>query len=211
MADREWSVKRDDLNIIVLAVISGLDSEIGIIRDTLGRHRPDAIGLSVTEAQLDYLRKLNASGEQPEPEYSDFDLFYIREMSRFGRVIMPSPSHIYAVGVADETETRIIGLDMDEESYANRYMQLVGPASLFLDSILRKRRMKRHLEGSAEEVSLKLDMVGRHPKGVDVLDRERERHMAKQILKGAAGCGVFLAIIDYDRAAGVRSNLESGT
>lgn len=209
MAEREWFFDIHGCKVVLLATINGLTSEIEIIRTALEKHTPDEIGLSVTSAQLANLRKWNGKEEQEEPDYSDFDLFYIREMSKFGDVLLPSPSHLYTVAAADAAGIGIVALDMDDELYTGLYVSLVTPSSLFLDSISRKRRMRKRLDGTPEEVVLKLDDIAKHPRGIVEVDRKREKHMASEIRRRAMEGETFLAVVDYERSAGVRAFLEN--
>lgn len=205
MMDREWLFEKEGHKVVVLAVINGLTSEVDIIKDALEKYRPDAIGVPMTSAQVENLRKWNP---EEEAEYSDFDLLYIREMSRFGKVVLPSPSHLFPIAAADASKTQLVPLDMDDEAYAELYMQHVKPTSLFFDSILRRRRMKKSLEGDAEDVVMQLDRIGKHPQGMAIIEERREVHMAENILQNASIHRVFLALVDYERAAGIRSAVE---
>ncbi len=207
MVEREWSFVIGDHTVVLVAAICGLASEVELIRGAMDRCRPRAAGISVTTAQIENLRKWNASEEQPEPDYSDFDIFYMREMSRFGDVVLPSPSHLFTVAAGDATGMDVVGLDMDDDDYTDLYMANVTPVSLFFDSIFRKRRLRKHFEGSAEEVVLRLDEAGRHPEGIARIEAEREKHMAGRILECASSYGRFLAVVDYERAEGVRRRL----
>lgn len=205
MTGREWLFETEGHRVVVLAVINGLTSEIDTIREALEKYRPDAIGVPMTSAQVENLRKWNP--EEQQAEYSDFDLLYIREMSRFGKVVLPSPSHLYPIAAADASNTEIVALDMDDEMYAELYMEHVRPSSLFFDSILKKRRMKKSMEGSAEEVVMQLDDIGKHPKGMAVIEERREEHMAESIVRNASRFGTFLALVDFERAAGIKKRV----
>lgn len=208
MADREWLFNINSRNVVIVAVINGLKSEIAVVSRAVENHRPDIIGISATQKQVDYLRKWNIS-EVDQPEYSDFDLLYAREMSRFGEVVLPSPAQLFAVEVADRAGIEIAALEMSDEDYAELYMKFVKPSSLFIDSIFRRRRMRKTFEGTAEEVVLKLDSAAKHPKGVEMLDSEREMHIAAEIVKRSEGHRLMLALVDYERAAGIRNAIGS--
>ena len=87
-------------------------------------------------------------------------------------------------------------------------MEKVKPTSLFFDSLLRRRRMRKSIEGSVEDVVLQLDAIGKHPEGMAVIEERRERHMAESILENASRHGTFLALVDFERAAGIRKHIE---
>ena len=209
MAEREWLLNINGRNVVIVAVINGLKSEIAIVREAVEKHSPDLIGISATEKQVEYLRKWNSSEEVDQPEYSDFDLLYAREMSKFGDVVLPSPAQLFAVDVADGVGIEIAALEMSDRDYAELYMKFVKPHSLFIDSIFRRRRLRKVFDGTAEEVVLKLDSAGRHPKGVELLDSERERHIAAEIARISEGHRLLLALVDYERSAGIRKAMEN--
>ncbi len=208
MADREWLFDLEGHTVILVAAINGLVSEVSKVKAALEKYRPDGMGISVTGGQLDRLREWNGSGEPVQPEYTEFDLFYIREMSKFGEVVLPSPAQLYPVAFADAAGIDVVALDMNDDEYTELYMEHVSASSLFIDSIFRRGRMRRSFEGTPEEVVLKIDSVGRHPRGVAMLDAEREKHIAGEILRKAAEYSVFMAVVDYERADGVRRELE---
>lgn len=209
MTGREWLFETEGHRVVILAVINGLTSEIDMIKEALEKYRPDAIGVPLTAAQVENLRHWNSDEQQAD--YSDFDLLYIREMSRFGKVVLPSPSHLYPIAAADASGTEVVALDMDDEMYAELYMEHVKPTSLFFDSIFRKRRMRKSIEGSVEEVVMKLDDIGKHPEGMAVIEERRERHMAESIVENASSHGTFLALVDFERAEGIRKQIEEIT
>ena len=209
MTGREWLFETEGHRVVVLAVINGLTSEIDTIKEALERYRPDAIGVPVTAAQVENLRHWNPDEQQAD--YSDFDLLYIREMSRFGKVVLPSPSHLYPVAAADASKIEIVALDMDDEKYAELYMENVKPTSLFFDSILRKRWMRKSIEGNVDDVVLQLDAIGKHPDGMGVIEEKPDRHMAQGKLETASRHGTFLALVDFERAAGIRKHIEEAS
>ena len=210
MAEREQTAEVGRRRIVTLAVINGLVSEIELVRSALDRHRPEAVGIQATAVQIESMRKWNASEEQ-ETEFSDFDILYIREMSKFGDIHFPSPAKLFALTAADATGIAAVTLDIEDDAYSDLYMKHVSPYRLFVDSFSRRRRMKKSFEGSAEEVVLRLDEVAMHPRGMEKVEREREKRIGEQILSLSAPFSVFLAVIDYERAEGVRKTMVNST
>ncbi|MEM3852177.1 MAG: hypothetical protein QXP70_04175 [Methanomassiliicoccales archaeon] len=199
---REWVFDRG--NTIIFGTVSGLATEVDRIREAINRYNPDVFALGIGEDEIAALRRWN--GE--EAEYSDYDIFYVRELSRFGQVSLPSPSYLYVIKVAERTGKPLHGIDLGEEEYTELYMKYVSPSSLFIDAIFRKRRYRRSLQGELEEVVMQLDRIAQHPNGIARLDQERERHMARGIKTLAERENKVLAVVNLERFPGVIREIE---
>ena len=211
MAQRELVLDRSQVRLILVGVISGLTSEVEIVRSAVERYRPSAIGLSITGEEIEGIRKWNGNENAELPPYSDFDRFYIREMSRFGEVRLPSPPLAFLIEFAGKARLPVFPLDMGEEEYSATYLKYVSPASLFFSSLFRSRRRRRNLRGTAEEVACEIDRISMHPKGVEIVELERDRYISRKILSLAMENTPFMAIINYERLSRILSFLkESG-
>lgn len=201
---REW-ISEGRSKSVVLGTIQGLTSEVTLIADAINRHRPSALGITATASEISGMMQWN--GEEPD-ELSEFDIFYMKQLSRFGEVRMPSPSNLFAIQFSKKSGIPVHPLDMDEETYTERYMKYISPYSLFLDAIVRGRRYRRKIEGSPEEVVIRMDRLAQHPAGIGRLDREREETMAKNIIKHTGNYSSFLAIVSLERLDGVLEALR---
>jgi hypothetical protein len=208
MAEREWILDRPHFRLILVGVISGLTSEVEIVRSAVERHRPSALGLTITGEEIDGIRKWNEEENTELPPYSDFDRYYIREMSRFGDVRLPSPSLAFLIEFAGKARLPVYPLDMDEDEYSEIFLKHVSPASLFFSSLLRSRRRRKILKGNAEEVACEIDRMSMHPKGVETVELERDRHISRRILTLAGENTPFMAIINYERLSRILAFLN---
>lgn len=207
MAQREWSMEIGSGKLILLGLISGLTSEVEIAREAVDRHRPSAIGLTVTAEEIEGIKRWN-QGNEELPPYTDFDLYYMKQMSRFGEVRLPSPSLAFLVEFAERAGIPLVPLDMGEEEYSSLYIQNVSPISLFFSSMFKSRRLRKKIQGSAEEVVCELDRLSMYPDGIAAVERERERHIASEIVSHIEENRAFLAAVNYEKAAKILKLLE---
>jgi len=201
MPERERILDASGSRVVVLAVVNGLLAETERVRNAFDRHRPEAVGVAVNAAELEGLRRWNA-GEKQEIEMSEFDMLYMKELSRFGEVLLPSPALLYSVALADTVSIPIYPLDMESESYSELYLRFISPTSLFFSSLFRRRKRKE-IGGTLEEVVLELDRLAQRPSGMKLLDRERERHVASVIARSASEGRNMLAVVEFERSEGI--------
>jgi hypothetical protein len=202
MSQREWLPEIRGSNIVILGVINGLVSEIEIVKEALEKHKPQALGVALSGSEVEGVRIWNRDSSA-KPEYTEFDAFYTREMSKYGEIKLPSPSFSYTVAVSDATGIPLYPLDIDDDEYSELYLRNVSPVSLFFSSLLNGRSRKKSVGGTVEEAVCTIDRLAMRPKGLAAVEREREKHIAENIRSHSKDYSPFFAVVAYERVGGV--------
>ncbi len=207
MSQREWLLNIRGSGVVVLGVINGLASEIEIVKETLDKHRPNALGICLSAGEVESIRSWNRDGSGTL-DYTEFDALYVREMSKYGEIKMPSPTSSYAIAVSEAAGIPLYPLDIDDDEYSELYLKHVSPLSLFIGSLLKGRRRKKRVGGTVEEAACAIDRLEMRPKSLAIVEKEREKRIADAIKKYSSVHSPFLAVIGYERVQGVLESLK---
>ncbi len=208
MSQREWLLDIRGSNVVVLGIVNGLVSEIDIVKKALDLHRPRALGVCLSAEEIGAMREWSRDGTGA-PDYTEADALYVREMSKYGEIRMPSPAVLYAITVSDETGIPVYPLDIDDNEYSELYLKHVSPVSLFLGSLFRKSGRRSHVGGTVEEAVCALDRLEMRPKSLAFVEKERERSIAANIRERSPDHSPFMALVTYERVKGVLESLNS--
>lgn len=190
-----------------LAAVRGLVAEGERVRAAIEEVRPEAVALTVGREDLDGL--LAYDGGEVEPANWEEEL-YVAGLKEWGEVRKPPPCFIEAVRAAKESGLLVRALDFNDEDYTEAYVTHVGTADLFFHTRLEKKaKTHRFLATTAEDFVVEFDRFVNDPGGYVKLEEARERHIAKRIAKLAGKHRSLLAVVDYERAAGVRAGLDA--
>ncbi len=196
--------------IHVLGTVQGLVADAARVAEAFDAIAPDVVALAISPADVDGLLAYLA-----EPEDAPFDedslleseAVYSAVLSRYGPVDLPPPDLLEAVGRARAAGVPIVGVDLDEDEYADVWSSNVGIISLFKVSRATKRLYKRPPEApDAHGFAVAWDAAMREVPALDRVEQARETRIAKG-LRGLAPKRV-LAVIDLARVAGVLAHLR---
>jgi pheromone shutdown protein TraB len=191
--------------VLVLPVIKGLVSEGEKVRAAILERRPDAVAISISKEELEGLR----SYQGEEIELSDLEEAYRGGLEEFGEVKLPPPCYLEAVWVCEELGATLIPIDMNEELFSDRYCELIGGLELVKESFFTHRLAKKkfNLE-SAESFVLNYDRKVNGGRGISILNREREAHMAEMVMSLSQKSRTVLALVELERASGLLDKIE---
>lgn len=207
MSQREWVLDIHGSSVVLLGIINGLTREIEIVKQSMDRHRPQALGVCVPAEHIESIRKWNRD-ETGTPDYTEFDALYLREMSKYGEIKLPSPSISYAIAVSDASGLPLYPLDINDDEYSELYMKHVSPVSLFISSLLKRSSRKKQIGGTVEEAVCAIDRLEMRPRSLATVEKEREKHIAASIRERSRDHSPFLAVIGYERVLGVLETLN---
>lgn len=189
----------------LLPVVRGLASEAAVVRQAFHASQPDAVALSISPEEMEGLRV------QPDvdmPPANVEEEVYIRELSRFGEVRKPPPCFVEALRLAQASGRPLVALDMGDAEYTEAYTRNVGTLELILHSRgARRLRASTFPARSPEELVLLLDEVFNDSRGFRALERVREGYMALRLRNLAATYARPLAVVEVERARGIRRAL----
>src|SRR6266566_3573031 len=189
-------VQLDRATIHFLPVIRGLPSETATVQQAIQSVRPIAIGLSIGPEELESLRSYQGG---PLPPENFEEEVYVAGLSAWEPPIKQ----------ADAQRVPVEGVDMDEATYTESYVDCVSALEVVLVGRMEKRLTKRRFRAQTpREFVLEWDAEVNGSPGFRRLQARREAFMAGRLREIAASRPRVLAIIHVERAQGVRSALE---
>jgi pheromone shutdown protein TraB len=188
--------------ILLLGAIKGLVSEGNAIRKSIEKFEGEFAAISISPEELKGLREYIKEGEFGIELYG-YEEAYLTYLKEFGEVKAPAPSYVEAVKSADSVGIPIVPLDMDDDTFADVYIENVSRME-FISHMFRENRVKRKTfrVNSVEDFVLKWDAYINHAKGLRDVEKAREEYMAKKLAE-LGKKGRVIAIIDFERLDGV--------
>lgn len=194
-------------DIHFIDVVRGLKSEAERVKMAIQETKPEMLAMSVSKEEIAGL--VDFAKDPYEVEMSRYEELYAKNLARFGDVFLPPPCFLAGIEAAVNGDLGLVGIDMDDESHSAAYCALVSGRELLRHTtrfnFLRLRSFKASTP--AEFVAI-WDRRVNNLHGFRELERERENYMANALSSLALESkGKILAIIDVERAGGVRSLL----
>ena len=192
--------------ILILGAIKGLISEGDAVRRMIEDFEGDYAAISLSPEELKGLREYIEEGEF-EIELYGYEEAYLDILHNFGEVKAPAPSYVEALKAADRRGLPMIPLDMDDESFADLYIEKVSRME-FISHMLRENRVRKKTfrASSVEEFVRKWDEYMNRARGLRAVENAREEYMARK-LAALSRKGRVIAIIDFERMDGVRERM----
>jgi pheromone shutdown protein TraB len=198
-------IKVNGSKVLVLPVIKGLVSEGEKVRAAILETRPDAVGVSISKEEMEGMRSYR--GE--EIELSDLEEAYRAGLQEFGEVQLPPPCYLEALRVCDELGIPVIPIDMNEELFSDRYCDLVGGWELVKESYFAHRLAKKRFDlKSVEGFVLDYDRKVNGGRGICILNKEREEHMAVAVINLSRKGRTVLVAVELERISGFLGEIE---
>jgi hypothetical protein len=194
--------------IYLVDVVRGLKSEADKVKLAIREIKPDLIAMSVSKEEIDGLR--DYIREPYEVEMSRYEGLYAKNLSRFGDVFLPPPCFLAGLEEADNRRIELVGVDMDDETHTTAYCALVSGSELFRHTTrFNLMKLKSFRADTPADFVRVWDRKVNNLHGFRELEKERERFMAKELIRLAAHPGgMMLAIVDAERAEGLREKLR---
>lgn len=195
-----------DAKVSFLPAVRGLVPEGDRVRRAIEEASPEAVALTVGAEELDTL--IGYDGAAAEPSNWEEEI-YVAGLQQWGEVRKPPPCFVEAVKAAKERNLALRALDFNDEDYTEQYISRIGTLDLLWHTRLeRKVRDHRWVAETPEAFVLEFDALVNDPESFAALEAARERHIAHRIGKLAAKHRSLLAVVEYERAPGVRKLLE---
>jgi len=193
--------------VYIQPVIRGLESERAKVRQALAQSSAKTVALSISKEELDGLKAYN--GEETFPSNFEEDI-YMEKLSAFGPVSKPPPCFLEARDLAQTKGLKLESLDLDNVDFTEAYVSNVSTIEMmtqtWLEGRLRGRRFKAK---TPEEFVVEFDKEINGKEGYRKLEEARERHMATRLIWLAKGSPDTLALVELERAEGVRQGLAA--
>jgi hypothetical protein len=192
--------------LYVAGVVKGLEREGERTRKLAEELSPDAIGLPLPLGEVRGLQGYDGR----RVEMSKVEEAYAKHLGRWGKVSLPPPPYLDAVRAAARRQLPVYALDMDEESYSSLYVEEVTGLRMIAAGVREDSLAEKEFAAADEfEFSLEWDRVVNLTKGHRRVEEERERHIAGEIVRRAAAHERLLAVVEYERLAGMLARFEA--
>ena len=173
---------------------------------------PDAVALSLGKEELEALEAYDGTDHPPANWEEEL---YVAGLGQWGEVRKPPPCFVEALRLAKERGIAVRALDFNDEDYTEAYVRCVTAWDLIAHSRLEKKAARHTFTATTPEAFvLEFDVFVNDPEGYVALEQARERHIAKRLGKLSRNFGALLAVVERERAGGVRSaflaNLPKG-
>lgn len=175
------------------------------VGQALEESSPKVIALSISPEELDGLEKFRG-GNVPAANFEE-DV-YMERLSEFGEVSKPPPCFLEARDQAKVRNLKLEPLDLNNEDFTEAYVTHVTTIEMMFQGRVERKLRGPHLQArTAEEFVLKFDKTINSKLGYRRLERARETHMAKRLAKLMDESATTLALVELERAEGVRQLL----
>ncbi len=196
-------------NILLIGAVRGLVSEGEVIVQEIKNFEPNVLGISISTESIQAMAEhLESNSKLPDPANFEEEM-YIEGLSEFGEVIRPPPCFSEAWKSAKKLDIPIKGLDMDDEHFTSAFCKYINSIEMMRQGRCNKK-WARHgfVSRTAQEFVTEWDNVINWLQGYKNLEYAREQWMAKGIFKLSEKHEKILAIVEYERFAGVKEALD---
>lgn len=209
MRREEWNHPMGG-RVVLLGSVFGLASEGDQVRDALEDVAYERLLLGISREALRAIEE--REGEPPVVDPEDLEpltQLYLAALTRFGPVAVPAPELYAAWRHATRRDVPVTAIDLSDAAHTEAYVDNVS-----VWETIRKERRQRKRARRVDETSdvhafaAAWDDVFFPTKGLRRVERERERHMAHQVLEASQG-GVVAAIVPDERLDGILAHLAA--
>ncbi len=210
-------IRFKEKKIYLLGVIKGLTIERETVRKTVNKIKPDVLGLYVSDHELLGLQSV-LKGKTKEVPLSRYEVVYARKLAfyaqkdpkKYGEVQVPPPALMEALEIGINNKLPVVALDMDDNMYANVFIQNITTLQLIRHSLRFKRIKKKKFDVvTPEEFTYAWDNELNKLKGFRNLENAREEQMAQRLVQLINKFNCILAILELERVTGVFEKIKS--
>ena len=197
------------MGILIMGCVRGLASEGEVVVEAILKHKPEAVGISISKESLQAMAQhFGAGGELPEPANFEEEM-YIEGISQYGDVIRPPPCFSEAWKMAEKEGAELKALDMDDEHFTSAFCKHISGLEIIRQGRCNKK-WARHafVANNPKEFVLEWDRMINWLPGYMNLENAREEWIAKGISKLSEENDIVLTVIEYERLAGVKKSLD---
>jgi len=124
-------------------------------------------------------------------------------------VRLPTPAYVKGLELATEREIPLLPLDMNDKEFTEKYCELIGAKAMVREAFYtRGVHRKKFNITSPEAFAADWDRRLNRPKAFRTLEKAREEHMASSLLNLTKKHRRILAIVEFERSAGVEQFLN---
>ena len=193
-------------DILLVAPVRGLVSEVPMTLRLVEEHLPSALGLGVSPEELrGLLEYFLRSAAEPVVPLTTAERAEVRGLVRFGEVSVPNPSILAALRWATAGGILAEGLDPTEDETATLFAKNIGYLELVRRTV-RERNVSRNppAPNSADEFALRWDHQVARGRGSRRFAGARDLHLVRSARRLATAYPRVVVVVDRERFDGVR-------
>jgi len=194
-------------DVLLLAPVRGLSSEVPAVLRELDAFRPEALGLGLPTEELGGLTEYFVlSDAEPIVPLTSNELAEVRGLVRFGEVQVPNPSFVHCLAWGRDHGVPVVALDPSEEDSATMFVEKIGYVELVRRTV-RERRVGRAppTPSSPDEYAVAWDREVSKGKGSREFARARDGRLVEEVDRLSAGRSRVAAVVDRERFASVQA------
>lgn len=193
--------------VLLLAPVRGLVSEVGPLLSAIADYAPDAVGVGLSADELAGLVEyfVRSDGDPVVPLTST-ETSEVRGLSRFGEVRVPNPAYVELLRWADGRGLPVAPLDPSDDRTARLFTEHIGYVELVRRTV-RERAVSRKppTPSTADEFALAWDREVAGGRGSRDFARARDRHLVRTARQLAEVRGRIAVVVDRERFDLVRA------
>jgi hypothetical protein len=191
--------------IVILGVNKALRESGRTVEEAFSSGHFDIILISITEEEVDGLRKYI---ENPvEVEMDDVEIIYEYFMKNFGDTSIPPEAYITAIKMADKNGVEVRGIDIPSGEYEDVFIDNVQLSDMLLLSLRRRRLLKKRWDLSDLDNFITQWDSYVNKGGYLKVEKERAKHMAAEIVNRKRGN--TLVVVESERFNDLLESLSS--
>lgn len=191
--------------LTILGVVRGLLAESAQVPGALEELAPETVAIGLSEEECAGLTEhFVATPTEPFVPLLASETVEVREVGRFGDVRVPHPSFVAAMEWATERGVPVEAVDPSDERYAEMFGERVGYLELVRRTLSERRLLRSPPKAaSADELVLRWDAAINKGRSSQVLQSERDEHLALELRRLGRKHRKVVALIDRERVPGV--------
>jgi hypothetical protein len=201
---------RGTSDVLLLAPVRGLASEVGPLLEQLEAYAPEAIGVGLSGDELASLGQYFVTSEaDPVVPLTSTETSEVRGLSRFGEVRVPNPSYVELLRWATGRGLPVEALDPSDDRTATLFTEHIGYVELVRRTVKERTVSRRPpTPATADEFALEWDREVAGGRGSREFAHARDRHLAHGAQRLGGGRSRVAVVIDRERFDFVRDLLS---
>lgn len=197
--------------LLLLAPVRGLGSEVAPLVEALEAFAPDALGVGISPEELaGFQNYFVDAAVEPLVPLTGTEVSEVRGLCRFGEVRVPNPAVLAALEWGRERGVPVAALDPSEEESASMFTEHIGYLELVRRTV-RERRVARNppAPSTPDEFALAWDAEIGHGRGSRRFAGARDDELAAAARRLAAEHRRVAVLVDRERFPSVQPRLAA--
>ena len=197
-------------DVLLLAPVRGLASEVDPVLRAIAEYSPEAIGLGLSADEMTALTEYFVKSEaEPLVPLTTTETSEVRGLSRFGEVRVPNPTFVGLLRWAALSGIPVEALDPGDDRTASLFTEHIGYVELVRRTV-KERAVSRKppTPATADEYALAWDREVAGGRGSRGFARARDGYLVRGAQRIGAGRSRIAVVVDRERFALVRDLLS---